>query len=115
MGHHTLQRHTLHCAAEVARCSGEGQGHTRVCSRFRAPPVEEHVRGGRLHARGVDGRHVRVVEAVPGALAVAAVRRVVPAAIPAVVVADGVQVVHGRHRLRMGVGLGGHRRRATHC
>ncbi len=84
-----------------------GQGRTRVCSSLRAPPVEEHVRRGRLHARGVNGRHVRVVEAVPGALPVAAVRRVVPAAVPAVVVADGVQVVHGRHRLRLGVGFKG--------
>ncbi len=73
---------------------------TRVSLSLSTPAIEEHVGGSGLHAVGLDAGDVRVVVAVPGALAVAGVGRVVPAAVPAVVVADRVQVIHGRHLLR---------------
>ena len=64
--------------------------------------VEQHVGAARAicGVHGFQGRHVRVIEAVPALALVLSCRSVVPTSQRAIVLADGKEVIHWRHLLQ---------------
>ena len=64
--------------------------------------VEQHVGAARAicGVHGLQGRHARVVEAVPALALILSCRGVVPTSQRAVVLADGEQVIYWRHLLQ---------------